>query len=198
MLMMLSVKPERRASGFSLIELLVALLVSAVGILGMLALQGRAQQSQLDVYQRAQAMILIEDIVNRMLTNGVAGDCYDFAYEFGDAAVADVPAGTFAACNAGIAGSTPNADQVAADFQAWHDQLRGVGETLGGAQIGGLRDARGCVEENAGVVTVSVAWLSQTEHAAVPANDCGAAAGALGNTGQRRVMSVDVRFGDYG
>lgn len=65
-----------QASGFTLIEALVALLVSAIGILGMLALQSRAQQSQLEAVQRVQAIALMEEIVNRMRANPDARRCF--------------------------------------------------------------------------------------------------------------------------
>jgi len=58
-----------RASGFTLIEVLVSLLILAIGLLGVAALQFRGLQYNHDAYMRSQVNILAYDIADRMRLN---------------------------------------------------------------------------------------------------------------------------------
>ena len=59
----------RRELGFSIIEVLIALLVLAIGLLGLAALQAQGLRFNHDAYVRTQATNLAYDIVDRMRTN---------------------------------------------------------------------------------------------------------------------------------
>ncbi len=52
-----------------MIEVLVTLVVLALGLLGVVGLQARGQQAELESYQRGQALVLLQDMVDRMNTN---------------------------------------------------------------------------------------------------------------------------------
>lgn len=56
-------------AGFSLIEVLVALLVLSIGLLGLAALQATGFKYNSDAYYRTQASILAYDIIDRMRAN---------------------------------------------------------------------------------------------------------------------------------
>lgn len=58
-----------RESGFSLIEVLIALLVLAIGLTGMASLMVISMKSNQSAYQRSQANWLAYDIVERMQLN---------------------------------------------------------------------------------------------------------------------------------
>ena len=60
---------SRREAGFSIIEVLVALLVLAIGLLGLAALQAQGLRFNHDAYVRSQATNLAYDIVDRMRVN---------------------------------------------------------------------------------------------------------------------------------
>lgn len=56
----------RNQGGFTLIEVLVALLVLAVGVLGMASMQLKAMQSAHAAYQRSIATMAAQDMVERL------------------------------------------------------------------------------------------------------------------------------------
>ena len=60
-------------NGSTLIEVLVALLIMAVGLLGMASLQILSLRSTYDAYLRTQASILAVDMVERMRAGGSEG-----------------------------------------------------------------------------------------------------------------------------
>ena len=68
----LSHPAPRKATGFSLIEVLVALLVLSIGLLGLAALQTTSLQYNTGSYYRTQATFLAYDILDRMRANSTA------------------------------------------------------------------------------------------------------------------------------
>ena len=64
--------PHSRHAGFSLIEVLVSLLITMVGVLGMVALQSKAIPYTQDSAQRNTAIMLGDDLVDIIRT---AGSC---------------------------------------------------------------------------------------------------------------------------
>jgi type IV pilus assembly protein PilV len=61
--------PHRSQRGISLIEVLIAMVILAIGLLGLVGLQGRLHVTQVESYQRAQALILLQDMTNRIALN---------------------------------------------------------------------------------------------------------------------------------
>ncbi|MCQ4322064.1 type IV pilus modification protein PilV [Stutzerimonas stutzeri] len=72
--------PTRQQQGATLIEVLVALLVLSVGLLGMAGLQMTSAKSNYSAYQRSQATLLAYDITDRMRANREAADQYEQAF----------------------------------------------------------------------------------------------------------------------
>lgn len=104
-------RPNRTAAaGFSLLEVLIALLVLSIGLLGLAGLQANAVSFNHSAYMRSQATNLAYDIGDRMRTNRQAA--LDGAYEH--AAVNPAPA-----CTDDVDGGTV-ADR---DISAWHISL---------------------------------------------------------------------------
>ena len=66
-------------AGFTLIEMLVALLVLSLGLLGLAALQAQSLRYNTDAYLRTQATTLAYDILDRMRANntGAAAGAYE-------------------------------------------------------------------------------------------------------------------------
>jgi type IV pilus assembly protein PilV len=69
----------RKISGSTLIEVLIALLILAIGLLGMAGLQTVSLRNTQSAYLRTQATILSNDIVERIRANlqGVESNSYD-------------------------------------------------------------------------------------------------------------------------
>lgn len=62
-------KTFNNAQGFSLLEVLITILLTTVGILGMVAMQGRAIQYTQDSVQRTHAVILANELMEIVRTN---------------------------------------------------------------------------------------------------------------------------------
>lgn len=69
--------------GVTLLEVLIAVLVLAVGLLGLAALQARALQENQGAYQRTQASILAYDMLDRMRANrpSVVAGTYNIGFD---------------------------------------------------------------------------------------------------------------------
>ena len=68
--------PESQQSGFSLLEVLISLVLIAVGLLGLTGMQSTALQQNHSAYQRSLAAQLAYDIADRMRANISAIDSY--------------------------------------------------------------------------------------------------------------------------
>jgi len=72
----------RRAAGFTLLEVLVAMVVLSIGLLGLSGLQTSSLRNNHSAFLRSQATVVSNDIIDRMRANrdrAIAGD-YDIAY----------------------------------------------------------------------------------------------------------------------
>lgn len=83
--------PEvRRQCGAGLIEVMVALVILAIGLLGIAGLQLASLQNNHSAALRSQAITLCYDALDRMRANRDAANLGDYTTDFADAA----PAGT--------------------------------------------------------------------------------------------------------
>ena len=178
-----------------MIEVLVTMVIIAFGLLGMAGLQVRLQSSEMDAYQRTQAMLLLNDLKGRMEVNRLE------AAKYAEEAPLATPVGAGMECPA----LAPGLTRVKRDTIQWCNSLQGAAETAGGSQVGAMIGGRGCVEDlGAGPsgdlsLRVTVAWQGLTPLAA-PAEACGAGlyAGPAGSACQgdlcRRTVSTVVRI----
>ena len=145
----------RQHQGFTMIEVLVAILIVVFGILGTAALDTTAKSGTFDASQRTLATALAADILERMSANpqGVEDGAYNGSYGGGSVAAAGC-AGLAASCNA--------AELAAADLYEWEQQLLGSQVTLGNADIGGLVNVSGCIQNTDGLITVVVVWRGKS------------------------------------
>lgn len=137
--------PASAQRGASMIEVLVTIVIIAFGLLGMAGLQSRMQVSEMEAYQRAQALVLLNDIASRITTNRANAVSY----------VTTDPLGAGMTCPAASVGDT--LQQV--DSREWCDALQGVSEQISGSRLGAMIGGRGCVSDlGSNEYMITVAW----------------------------------------
>ena len=135
-------KHAARQRGATLIEVLVAMLIIAFGVLGFVGLQAKTAVSSLEGYQRAQALLLVNDMAQRISLNRANAAAY---------VAADIGVDDPGACPA-----TPTA---ARDLCEWSNLIRGSAEQKAGSKVGAVLAARGCVTALGGdQYLVSLVW----------------------------------------
>jgi type IV pilus assembly protein PilV len=176
--------------GFTLIEVLIAVVILAFGLLGLAALQSKMQLAEFESYQRAQALLLLSEMTERINANSSQAASY-------------VSVGTI-----GTGDSQPTTcvggPGAAFDLCEWSNDLKGAGETSSGTNVGAMVGARGCITQvqasntSAGVCTpgiyqVDVVWQGMQPTTA-SAITCGQ--GSYGSSDAlRRVVSAQVTVG---
>jgi type IV pilus assembly protein PilV len=173
----------RREQGFSMLEVLLTVVIVLVGVLGLAGLIVRSQHAEMESYQRTQALVLLQDMVNRINANRANATSYQ---------VNSVGTGATSPCS--------SLDTIAQqDICNWHNSLLGAAKrlTASDADVGAVIGARGCVFELDGtnkIYLVSVAWQGIEDTAApVDSPACGTATN-YGTAGKRRVISTTLRI----
>jgi type IV pilus assembly protein PilV len=169
-----------------MLEVLITIAIIAMGLLGLAGLQMRLHSSEMESYQRAQALVLLNDMSSRLASN--RHDAANYV--------------TGSALGAGMTCPTATTTRAERDLREWCLALQGAGEAIGTAKVGAMIGGRGCVHSLGGSqYMVTVAWQGQTPISAPPASvTCGVNAynGASGTPCQsdlcRRAVTTVVRF----
>lgn len=174
-----SLARRARSRGTTMLEVLVTILILAVGMLGLAALQGRAHTSELESYQRAQALVLLQDLSGRMEGNITNAANY---------VTGGVGTGVTDASDC-----TALTTRAATDLCEWSKGLKGSSEVKGGTKQGAMIDGRGCVATTAvtDVYLVSVVWQGLNATAA-PSTTCGQ--NAYDSEATRRAVTTLIRI----
>lgn len=131
-------KPLCRESGFGMIEILIALLIMGVGLLGMASLQSRSLSMTTDSQNRSQAILLANDIIERARANHENAGSYVIA------------ADTNVTCDKAFTiDSSKSVFQN--DVAAWRNELACL-----------LPGGAGVVAQNSGELSVTVTWDSDS------------------------------------
>ena len=182
-------KPDTRRGAFaraqhgtSMIEVLISIVIVVLGLLGLAGLQSRAQLAEAESFQRAQAVILLQDMVDRLTSNKKNSKDY----------VTAAPLGT------GV-GEQDCAAKTGADLDKceWSNALIGASESAGGLKVGAMIGARGCVEVLKPTMPreylVAVAWQGINPTVDPQASQCGT--GEYGDPKTRRLLTSRVIIG---
>ena len=145
----LDTSPARKSAGFSLVEVLVALVVLGVGMLGIASLYVTTLRSSGSAIYRMQAVNLASDLGDRIRANRSAGTAYALSEigELGDESEACL--GADKDCNP--------ADMAAYDLDLWQRQV-----------VAALPSAQATVAVDTGTnprtYTITVSWLEAQEN----------------------------------
>ena len=156
--------------GMTFIEVLIALVIMVTGILGAVAMQATAKKGSFDAMQRSLASSLAQDIIERMRS--------DDANILNDYKSTDYGEGV--TCAAGCSAFTQT------NIDEFELALTGGDVLSGDDSMGGLVDARACVDVSNNAVTVVVTW----QGSAVTVDGNTESCGASGN--QRRQVLVEA------
>ena len=179
------------ARGTSLIEVLVTIVIISFGLLGLAGLQQRMQLSEMESYQRVQALVLLDDMASRIAVN--RGSAAEYATTGG-------PLGSGMNC------PTNPVTRQQIDAAEWCQALQGAAElTATSDKAGAMVGGRGCVEslpDNEYMITI--AWQGLSPVSAPPESvACGR--GAYDEEGSeciadrcRRVVTTIVRIASLG
>jgi len=179
-----------------MIEVMVTLVITLLALLGLLALQIKAQQTEFESYQRAQALVLLSDITDRVLANGKSALCYDmtnWSVKYLGPESGAVPV----ACT--IAGTTGTQQIANSDLTAWRNSLLGASEKTGGASgtnVGVLVGGRGCItrisnDATGEIYEIAVVWEGRAATVA-PQSTC--ATGLFSSEAQRRALTKRIKI----
>lgn len=195
-------KIAKQSSGFTMIEVLVTLVILLLGLLGLSGLQAKAQQAEFESYQRTQALVLLNDMADRINRNRETTPCYDITTGSGSPYFGTSETAT-AAC--GGVGTASTQQLAVNDMTEWSAALQGAGEMRGGANVGAMVGARGCIarDSTTNTFTIAVAWqgMNDTTAPVVPAGASASTQNAIacgqnlyGDEMKRRVVWISLRI----
>ncbi len=171
----------KQQQGISLIEVLVALVILVIGLIGVFNLHIVAKRGSFESFQQTQASYFANDIINRMRLNRTELANYGGNYT-------GTPTPASKACeNTTLCSSS---EMQKWDIFEWQSALVGEGEVVGGKNVGGLDSAAACVQVSGNDVLVVVAWrgIRKTSISASAIADISGGCGA--DTQNRRIYSI--------
>ena len=172
-------KTHSSQQGVALIEALIAMLIVAFGVLGFVGLQARTTVANLEGYQRSQALILVNDMAERMNLNRAN-------------------AASYVGNNIGVTIVNPGDCTSSAlttaqkDLCEWALLIQGAAEVQGSSKVGAMINARGCITNpSANQYLIALAWQG-IQASGAPVNTCGK--DAFSSEDMRRVVTVVVQI----
>lgn len=187
--------------GFSLLEVLITLVIVSIGLLGLGALQARTQLSATESVQRAHAILLAEDMVSRINLDRAEFNSF---LTTSDATPLGVGDSQPSDCTT-VTDPDPNVQRALRDRCEWSRNLKGASEQIGGASVGAMIGARGCIDlvqpQDASpgvcqpaIIQVATAWQGIYASAA-PADGLECGKDEYGDEAMRRVVARRVVLG---
>ena len=184
--------PSSRQSGSSMIEVLISLVILMLGLLGLVGLMLTSQRSEVESYQRAQALVLLQDMMGRINANRSASTCYAITTNL----TAGSPYLGVSSVAAPACSASASAEAIAlanADLVAWNNLLSGASETVGTTALGAMVGARGCISlDTSGNYLITVVWQGIGKSVG-PASGLTCGTGLYGDEKQRRAVSLSMQ-----
>lgn len=183
----MNMNTQLKQTGMSLIEIMVAVFVVSVGLLGVARMEILAKQSNVEAIQRTTATQIAQQIIEKMRAN--PSQLAMYAGQTLGAGTLSVPSTN---CNTAVCTPTQMATW---DLYQWEQSLIGADVKAGTQNAGGLDSPRGCIVAGAttGVYYIAIAWRGKTPMTN-PANPtCGNTSNLYGtNNVYRRVLSFNL------
>lgn len=146
-----------RTKGFTLLELVVSMTVSAIGLIGLAGLQAASIKSNTDALKRTQANILIADITDRIRIN--PNGSYDIAK-------GTAPPSSSLACE-GSTGNCSSAELALYDLSLWKCAVGSYDDTASCKALdveGALPEGTGTITVTSGsIYTVTIEWVDYVD-----------------------------------
>lgn len=131
---------RHRMRGVTLIEVLVTIVILAFGLIGLAGMQSKFTMGTLESYQRAQAVILLNEMIERMNANRSNADSYA-----SNSAILGNGHTDPSDCSTVVPTGTQNA-LAARDLCEWSNALKGMSVTsASNANTGAMMGAHGCI-----------------------------------------------------
>jgi type IV pilus assembly protein PilV len=183
-----------RQRGGSLIEVLISMVVLAIGLLGLAGLQSRVSVAEVESYQRTQALLLVQDMADRIATNASA-----LRTDIKSGTTANVYTTTLNSTDVGASVQSCAGSGAALDLCEWGNAIAGASErTSGGQSIGTLTRGRGCVRKpdasDPYLYLVAVSWQGRIPTKAVPTTQIDCGKDVYSDSKKRRVVTLTVRI----
>ena len=124
-------------NAFTLLEVMIAMVIFAVGMLGLAGIQGLSLENSHTSYSRSQAILLAYDMVDRMKANPTGGSAYVVA-------TGTSPTTPSKLCNTEACSNT---EMAAFDLWQWKSTLPNL-----------LISGNGQVVNTGGTYTITVHW----------------------------------------
>ncbi len=143
-----------RQRGFSLVEVMVALVIVSVGALGMAGLQTVTLRNNNNAMLESQAATLAQDLIERVRANPTG----DYATNFNTAVAATTCTGEAANCDVDTMASY--------DLMAWKCSLGSVASAcIASGFVGQLPSGSGSVVVAGNIFTISIRWFDAASNA---------------------------------
>ena len=185
--------------GASMIEVLATLFMLTVGLMGHLGIHSELHKSSVESYQRTQAIVLMNNMIERMNANRYSGPCYAISTGSGSNFLG-TQASEKLIENITCEGWGDADTQAIAknDLLEWDGFLKGMSAVDGNGQmVGAMLGARGCITLDSSTTpetyTITIAWQGLTDSLG---SDNSCALGLFGTNTKRRVLSTTVQFAE--
>lgn len=150
--------------GFTLLEVLIALVVLSIGLLGVSKIQALGLRASTDSNLRTEATFMANDMIERMRANRPSADSgYYAGIGYGAIDCTKPPAKICSAGTAGAANDCTTTEMADEDAHDWYCQV-----------TASLPNAAVAVSQAAGVYSVQISWNGLDEEGNVQARNVSA------------------------
>ena len=176
-------------AGFTLIDVLISVFILAFGMLALARVMAQSSLSEVEASQRSQAMMLVQDMSERINLNRKHAALYVGSYS------ATWRPGGAADCSA-MTGATKDACEWQNDAYEWQNLLAGSTTLDGTSAIGAPIAARGCIFKPAPITAPNIYVIAVAWQGLVPTTGSDSTCGldAFDREENRRVFSTVVQI----